>query len=80
MPLLASLVPAALVATFLLRRSWRGVLLGLLIAAALAGALRFQLHEDAAGRETLALNNGAGRVEIEGVVTSYPELRVQGGW
>ncbi len=74
-PLLASLVPAALVATFLLRRSWRGVLLGLLIAAALAGALRFQLHEDAAGRETLALNNGAGRVEIEGVVTSYPELR-----
>ena len=71
---LALALPAAIALAFLFRRRWRWLLASLLVVAVLAGLLRFHYHDDAAGRETLALHNDSGVVEIRGIVASSPEL------
>ena len=72
---LALTLAAVVALAVVLRRPRRRMLAFLFLAAALAGMLRFDFHEEASSRETLALHNDSGVVELRGTVASYPEAR-----
>ena len=72
---LALTLAAVVALAVVLRWPRRWMLAFLCIVAALAGMLRFDFHEEASSRETLALHNGSGMVELRGTVSSYPEAR-----
>ena len=73
LPVVAGLLPASGVTLFVVRRHWRPLLAVVFAIGLFAGALRFNFHEQAADSETLAALNGEGRVELRGIVASYPE-------
>ena len=60
-------------ASWRVRRHWRWLAVALLAVGTLAGALRFELADDAGPGGTLHLWNGAPDLEVRGIVDSYPE-------